>query len=108
MIFHFQTGTVTFFEEDQNYFEQKFMHLKKMLGSIAGIDDDTIDVRIKLEKNKHHAGDRFEASSTVTSPHHGKFHSDVSAESIKACADLMHDKLKAQITKFHDKTVNKK
>lgn len=102
MIFHFQTGSVTFFEEDQAYFEEKFMHLKKTLGSLAG-DEDTVDVRVTIEKNKHHAGDKFEASATVKAPGHSGFHAEVAGENIKQCADLLEDKIKVQIKKYHDK-----
>ena len=106
MIFHFQTGDVTFAPEDQEYFEKRFLTLKKYLGWEAG-DDDTVDVKIKLEKNKHHTGERFEASSTIIAPHGGKFHAEISAENIKKCADELHDKLKPQITKFHEKHCEK-
>jgi ribosome-associated translation inhibitor RaiA len=104
MIFHFQTGSVTFFEEDQAYYEAKLSHLKKLLGSLAG-DADTVDVRVTLEKNKHSSGDKFEASATVKAPKHAAFHSDVTGDTIKHCADKLEEKLKAQITKFHEKAL---
>ncbi len=103
MIFNFQTGSVTFSEEDQDYFEKRFLNLKKYLGSEAGSDEDSIKVRVTIEKNKHHAGERFECRVHMTSPHHGEFHTDVTEENIKKCADTAHEKLQAQINKFHGK-----
>lgn len=102
MIFHFQTGDVTFFEEDQEYFQKRLKPLKKLLGWEAG-DEDTVDMQVKLSKNKHHSGDRFEASATTFAANGGKFHADVSADTIKKCADMLQDKLKSQIKKFHEK-----
>lgn len=106
MIFHFQTGDVTFVSEDQEYFEKRFLTLKRYLGWESG-DEDTVEVNIKLEKNRHHTGERFEASSTIFAPHDGKFHAEVSTENIKKCADELHDKLKPQIVKFHEKHCGK-
>lgn len=104
MIFHFRTNNVTFFPEDQEYFETKLRALKKVLGSEAG-DEDTCDAHVSIEKNKHEAGERFECSATIHSPHNGKFHADVSAENIKKCVDLLEDKLFTQMKKFHRKHV---
>lgn len=106
MLFHFRKNNVTFFPDDQEYFETKIYGLKKFLGNEAG-DEDTIEANISIEKNKHESGERFEAHATLTSAHHGKFHSEVVAENIKKCADLLHDKLKPQIEKFHAKHLNK-
>ncbi len=103
MIFHFQTNSITFSEDDEAYFRQKFEHLATFLGSEAGEDEDSIDTRIKLDKNRHHTGERFEASSTIISPHHGKFHAEVNAENIKKCADELYEKLSTQMKKFHGK-----
>ena len=103
MIFHFQTNSVTFSEDDETYFTQKFKHLKTFLGSEAGNSEDTMDARITLNKNKHHTGNRFEASSTIICPHHGKFHAETNAENIKKCADALYEKLKRQMEKFHKK-----
>lgn len=102
MIFHFQTSNVTFSEEDQTYFEKRFLVLTKYLGWEAG-DADTVDAKIKLEKNKHHTGERFKATVTIIAGYRGKFHAEVSAENIKKCANDLHDKLKSQIVKFHGK-----
>lgn len=102
MIFHFQTNDVTFFEEDRAYFEKRLLSLKKILGWESG-DEDTVDVHIKIEKNKHHGGDRFEASANVVAPHGGKFYTSISADTIRKCADILQSKLKAQIKTFHEK-----
>jgi ribosome-associated translation inhibitor RaiA len=102
MLFHFHTGDVTFFPEDQAYFETKFLHLEKLLGFDAG-DSDSCEATINLLKNKHNSGDRFEANATILTPQHGKFHAEVQTENIKKCADELHDKLKIQVSKFHDK-----
>ncbi len=103
MIFHFQSQSVTFSEEDQEYYEKRFLTLEKYLGSEAGEDEDSIDVRVKILKNKHNSGDRFEATVTASCPHQGRFHAEVSSHDIKSCADKLHDKLKTQMTKFHKK-----
>lgn len=102
MIFHFRTTNVTFFPEDQDYFEEKLRNLLKFLGNEAG-DRDTVDVHVSIEKNKHESGERFEAHATITCPRNGKFHSEVFAENIKKCADLLEDKLGVQMKKFHEK-----
>lgn len=96
MIFHFKTNSVTFFPEDQEYFEAKLLSLKKYMGSIVG-DEDTVDAHVTLEKTKHHSGDRFECGATLHTPKNGHFHAAGSCESIRACADELHEKLKAQI-----------
>ncbi len=102
MQFQFKTHHVTFFPEDQAYFEDKLRHLSVILGSMGG-DPDAVKCDVTLDKNKHHAGDRFEAKSHITCAHHGNFHAEVSTDTIKKCADLLHDKLKSQIKTFHDK-----
>ena len=102
MIFHFRTNNVTFFEEDQDYFETKLLALKKFLGNEAG-DEDTCDTHVSIEKNKHETGERFECHATIHSPHKGKFHAEVASENIKKCADLLEDKLEVQMKKFHEK-----
>lgn len=102
MLFHFQSGNVTFFPEDQEYFEKRLGDLQKLLGWEAG-DEDTVELRVNLEKMTQKSGDKFIAKATLTCPNHGKFHSEVSHEDIKGCADLLKDKLKIQAVKFHDK-----
>jgi ribosomal subunit interface protein len=101
MIFHFKTSDVTFFDEDQQYFESKFFNLKKVLNDNE--KGDAVDVRITLEKNKHHTGERFEAQAHITCPHNGKFDAKIEAENIKKCADELYEKLKPQIVKFKEK-----
>jgi len=105
MIFNFQTGTVTFLEDDQKYFEKRLHNLKKYLGNEAG-DDDTVKTNIKIEKNKHKSGDRFEATVNMITPNNGNFYAKVSEDNIKKCADKLHDVLQKQITKFHGKHKN--
>ena len=102
MIFNFETENVNFFEEDKNYFEQKILRLKKFFGSDAG-DRDTIDTKVRLLKNKHRAGEKFECAVTIFSPRHGKFVAEISAENIRKCADEIYEKLKKQIKNFHEK-----
>jgi len=102
MIFHFQSGNVTFFPEDQEYFEKRLIDLEKLLGWESG-DADTLDLRVNIEKTPHKSGDKFVSSATLTGPKHGKFHAEVSHEDIKGCADALKDKLKIQVVKFHDK-----
>ncbi len=102
MIFNFQTGSVTFFEEDKAYFEKRFAHLEKFLGSESG-DKDSIKVDVKIDKNKHTSGNIFDSSAHITCPNNGKFHAEISAANIKECADKLEDKLKIQVLKFHDK-----
>lgn len=102
MLFHFRTPHVTFFEDDQEYFEKKLSHLETFLGNEAG-DEDTTDAHVSIDKNKHESGERFEAKATITSKNHGKFHAEESAENIKKLADLLYDKLRRQMKKFHEK-----
>lgn len=102
MIFQFNVQNITFFEEDQAYFEKRIRPLKKSLGTLAG-DKDSIDVKIHIDKSKAKSGDRFIAKAHITSPHGGDFYSEVSAENIKKCADGLKEKLKIQFQKFHEK-----
>ncbi len=106
MIFQFQTSDVTFFDDDRDYFEKRLFGLKKFLGSGAG-DEDSVQMHIKIEKGRHQTGDRFEGTATMTCPYHGKFYASVSADNIKKCADLLEDKLRRQIKKFHQKRMGK-
>ena len=106
MIFHFRTNNVTFFEEDQDYFETKLSALVKSVSYTHLRAHETslhLVCRLLLEKNKHESGERFEAHGTISCAHHGKFHAEVSAENILKCADLLEDKLGVQMKKFHDK-----
>ena len=102
MLFHFKVDNVTFFPEDQDYFEKRLYTLKKFLGSESG-DQDTVDVQISICKNKHVSGDRFECKINMVTPHHGNFHTEVDADTICKCADLAQEKLKNQVEKFHQK-----
>ncbi len=101
MIINFQFKDVTFFDEDKAYYEKRIQDLEKIFGWEKG-DEDSIEVSVHLEKTKEHSGNRFIASAHIVAPHHGKFHAEVSADNIKKGADLLKDKLKAQIQKFHD------
>lgn len=102
MIFQFTTKNVTFFEEDQAYYEKRFTPLKKMLGSLAG-DEDTVDVKINVEKSKEKSGDKYTAKVHMIAPRGGDFYAEVSTDAIKKCADELKDILKNQIQKFHEK-----
>ncbi len=102
MIFQFQTDNVTFFDEDKAYFEKRFLPLKKF----AGIsNDESVMVNIKLTKNKHSSGNRFELSINMEFPGLGNFHAEVSTDNIRKCADLAVNILKKQIKKAHDKKI---
>jgi len=100
MNIHFQIDHVTFFPEDRVYFEKRIVSLFKFLG--VSEDDDSVEVFISLSKSKSHSGERFESSVCFVVPEKNTFLAKVSAENIKKCADLLKDKLKAQIVKFHD------
>lgn len=102
MIFRFNTGDVTFFDDDQAYFENKLSNLKKFLKKADEQNPDVIDVKVNMKKTRHTSGERFECSVTITCPHHGKFHADVSAENIKKCADEIYEKLRPQVKKFQE------
>ncbi|MBT3349128.1 HPF/RaiA family ribosome-associated protein [bacterium] len=104
MQFHFQTGDVTFFEEDKEYFEKRLQPLKKFLGStLDTADKNAINLTIKIAKNKHSSGNRFESSATMICPLHGTFHAETEAENIKKCADGLQDSLKKQIRRAKEK-----
>ncbi len=101
MILQFQTGDVTFFDEDKEYFQKRFQKLEQLLGFDKG-DEDSVEVRIKIEKSKHSSGNRFNATANVTCPR-GSFHAEVTAENIKKCADELKKKLRPQVEGFHGK-----
>ena len=102
MIFHFQTSAIQWGDDDKDYFESKLGSLTRYLGFEAG-DEDSTECRVSIEPTKHHKGDRFEVRCTIHAPHGGKFHAEVSSSTFKEGADQIHDKLKAQIVKFHGK-----
>ncbi len=102
MILQFQTKNITFFEEDEAYFQKRFLDLEKFLGSEIG-DENSVETRITIKKSKQHSGKRFEAAATIFAPHHGKFHAQTESENIKKCADELKDKLKEEIKKIHEK-----
>ena len=102
MIFQFQADRVTFFEEDREYFEKRFLPLKKFVG-VSVNDKESIMTNIKITKNKHSSGNRFEASVKIDCPGLGDFYTETSADNIRKCADLLTNVLKGQITKAHDK-----
>ena len=102
MIFQFQTDNVTFFEEDKEYFEKRFLPLKKFAG-ISANQDESIMTIIKVSKNKHSSGNKFESSVNMDCSGLGSFHADTSADNIRKCADLLSSVLKSQIKKAHDK-----
>ncbi len=107
MIFHFQTGDVTFTEEDKDYFLKRFAKIEQLLGFDAG-DSDSVEIWITLGKSKHHSGGRFNSSAGVTSPHGGKFHAEVVEDTFQKCADELKLKLRAQIEAFHGKRISQK
>ncbi len=106
MIFQFTTGSVTFFDEDREYYEKRLSTLKKFLGDNLG-DEDTVHLDVKLEKNKHASGEKFDAHAHMRTPNHGDFYAEVSEENMKKCADVLEDKLKTQIKKFREKQMGK-
>jgi len=105
MIFQFQTGDVTFFEEDQAYFEKKFLPLKKLIQSIAKDNKDSIIIEIHLKKNKHSSGKKFEAKCSMLAPYNGKFFANTNCENIKKCADELQEMLRHQIMVFRGKKI---
>lgn len=102
MIIQFQKQDVTFFEDDQAYFEKRLQALEKFLGNEAG-DADSVKVHVHLEKDKHHAGERFHAKAHMTAPHGGDFFAEADFETIKGLADKLKDTLEVQVKKFHAK-----
>lgn len=102
MIIQFKTGNVTFFPEDQEYFEKKLNDVIRFLGNEAG-DEDSVTVHVALEKDSHHAGERFHAKAHMTSPHGGDFMAESDSQNIKALADQIKDILERQARKFHSK-----
>lgn len=108
MIFHFQAGDVTLFDEDKAYFEKRFTPLKKYMGDVSQKDvTDTITTEIKLKKLKHNSGDRFQAIGTITCKNHGTLRAEVDADNIRKLADLLHDNLKTQIRRSKEKMMIK-
>jgi len=104
MIIQFNTNDVTFFEDDQEYFEKRLNDVIRFLGKEAG-DDDSVVVHVTLEKKRHKSGDRFEAKAHMTSPNGGDFMAESNSETIKALADQIKDILERQARKFHLKHI---
>ncbi len=102
MIIQFHKNDVTFFEEDQAYFEKRLSGLTKFLGKKAG-DEDSVKIVVHLNKDKHQTGKRFHAKSHMTCPRGGSFHAETDAENIKKLADRLKDTLEIQVKKFHEK-----
>jgi ribosome-associated translation inhibitor RaiA len=108
MIFQFQTGDVTFFNDDRAYFEKRFTPLKKYMGDVSNKEvTDTITTEIKLQKLKQHSGDRFQAIASITCKNLGTLRAEVDADTIKKLADLLHDNLKTQIRRSREKSLGK-
>ncbi len=98
MIFNFKTGNVTFFKEDQDYFEKRLIKLRDLMGWKAG-DEDSSEISVSIEKGKQQSGNRFFASATLIAPR-GKFYAEVNTDNIRKCADLLQSKLKSQLDNF--------
>ena len=104
MIIQFNTGDVTFFAEDQEYFEKRLQDVERFLGNEAG-DADAVRIHVSLEKDRHHSGERFHAKAHMTAPHGGDFMAEATSESIKALADEIKDILERQARKWHSKHI---
>jgi ribosome-associated translation inhibitor RaiA len=102
MIIQFKTNDVTFFDDDQEYFEKRLNDIIRFLGRDAG-DKDSVVVHVTLNKTKHHSGERFEAKAHMTAPHGGDFMAESHSESIRALADQIKDIFETQAKKFHAK-----
>ncbi len=108
MIFQFQAGDVTLFDEDKAYFEKRFEPLKKYMGNVTEKEStNTITATIKLRKTKHTSGDRFEATGSITCKNLGTLRAEVDADNIKKLADLLHDNLKTQIRRSREKSIER-
>lgn len=105
MIIQFNTGDVTFFKDDQAYFEKRLKDIKRFLGNEAG-DEDSVTVHVSLNKTRHQSGERFEATAHMTSPHGGDFTAEASHETLKGLADRLKDILERQARKFHSKNID--
>ncbi|MCF7847200.1 MAG: phosphoribosylformylglycinamidine cyclo-ligase [Candidatus Gracilibacteria bacterium] len=104
MKFQFQTGDVTFFDEDKTYFEKRFEPLKKYMGDVSQKDTtDPVFAEIRLEKTKHRAGNRFIATANLTCKNLGTLRAEATAENIRKLADLLHDNFKTQASRGKDK-----
>ncbi len=108
MIFHFQAGDVTLFDEDKSYFEKRFEPLKKYMGNVPEKNTtDTITAEIKLKKTKQRSGDRFIAIGMITCKNLGTLRAEVEADNIKKLADMLHDNFKIQIRRAREKSMEK-
>jgi ribosome-associated translation inhibitor RaiA len=106
MIFNYHTGNVTFFDTDREYFEKKFLPLKKLFPTDIENEKNVL-VDIKIKKNKQTSGNRFEAKCIIESPTYGVLQGEIKAENIKKCADFLKDVLKIQILRAHEKYTDK-
>ncbi len=108
MIFNFQAGDVTLFDEDKAYFEKRFEPLKKYMGDVTEKENtDTITAEIKFKKTKQHSGDRFVAIGMITCKNLGTLRAEVDADNIKKLADMLHDNFKVQIRRTREKSMGK-
>ncbi len=74
------------------------------MGSVSEKEStDTITAIIKIQKLQHNSGDRFEAIGSITCKNLGTTRAEVDADNIKKLADLLHDNLKTQIRRAHEK-----
>jgi len=104
MIYHYKVRGCDLLEEEQSYLEQQLSKLSRLFTQKYTSQDnaDTVEVRVSLDKNKHHSGNVYEGKATLYYPHH-PVHAEVSGENINQCSDLLFDKLRSQMAKLRRK-----
>ncbi len=104
MIYHYNVGGFEFDDSTQAYFEKRLGRLNKFMRKYGQSEnEDTVEIKIAVDKNRHHSGEVYESRATIFYPDHGRFHAQVSGRNVTQCADLLQDKLKAQLAKFRSK-----
>ncbi len=99
----FHTGNVRLHDAVRAHYQGAISHLQTLLGRLHG-DDDTTEVLIRMNKNKHHSGERFEVSAHLKSKKLDA-HASTKEQNLDKGAHNLYEKLKRQVIKHHSKAM---
>ena len=98
MKLQFTAKDVTFFPEDQDYFESRLQALTPLIKKMDKAPD-SVFLRVHIHKDHHHhKGLIFITKFQLEIAGAKDFYTEISAENIKKCADLGLDKLRQQLS----------
>ena len=98
MKLQFTAKDVTFFPEDQDYFESRLQALTPLIKK-RDKAPDSVFLRVHIHKDHHHhKGLIFITKFQLEIAGAKDFYTEISAENIKKCADLGLDKLRQQLS----------